>query len=347
MKKIFLSILTILVIAAVIAAWLFFGSATAFNTPKAYFEIATGSNYNNVLQQLKKQNILSSATAFDFVAKRLNYPGKVKAGRYEIKRGTNVVKLVRMLANGQQSPVNLVITRLRTKEDFAELTGKKFEFDSLAMIKFLNNNDSLKKYALDTNTIMSMILPNTYTYYWNTTPSKIFVKLKNAYDEFWTAERKQQAAAKGLTPQTAYTLASIVEEETNKQDEKGNVASVYLNRLNTGMRLGADPTVKFALKDFGLKRIYNKHLQVQSPYNTYRVNGLPPGPICTPSTKTIDAVLQSPQTNYLYFVAKSDFSGYHSFASSYEDHLKYAKEYQLALDKLLEQKRSKEEVEAQ
>jgi UPF0755 protein len=232
--------------------------------------------------------------------------------------------------------VNLVITKLRTKEDFASLAGRKFESDSLQVIEYLNNPDSLKKYNLDTNTVMTAVFPNTYTYFWNITPGKIFEKLIKQYHAYWIPERIELAKERGLTPQTAYILASIVEEETNKQDEKGNIASVYLNRIQKGMRLGADPTVKFALKDFGLRRIYNKHLFVESPYNTYRVAGLPPGPICTPSSKTIDAVLNSPKTDYLFFVAKSDFSGYHTFAGNYADHMKFAKEYQEALNQYMQ-----------
>src|SRR5262249_38083245 len=146
-------------------------------------------------------------------------------------------------------------------------------------------------------------LPDTYTYYWNTTPRRILEKITKTSIAFWTPERLKKAAEKGLTREQVVILASIVEEETNKSSEKDTIASVYINRLNKGMRLGADPTVKFALRDFSLTRIYNKHLGVESPFNTYRVTGLPPGPICTPQKSTIDAVLNAPATNYLYFVA--------------------------------------------
>ena len=161
---------------------------------------------------------------------------------------------------------------------------------------------------------------------------------------FWTAGRLDSAKAKGLTPQEIVILASIVEEETNKKEDKGNIASVYMNRMHKGMKLGADPTVKFALRDFGLKRIYNKHLAIESPYNTYRVNGLPPGPICTPQRETIDAVLNAPSTNYLFFVAKADFSGAHVFAETYSEHLEYAKAYQLALDNYQKSKNTPEDT---
>ena len=188
---------------------------------------------------------------------------------------------------------------------------------------------------------MTIVIPNTYSFYWTATVTKIFDKLKAEQENFWDKNnRLQKAETLGFTPTQVYTIASIVEEETNKQDEKGNIASVYINRYHKGMPLGADPTVKFALKDFSLKRIYNKHLQVVSPFNTYRNRGLPPGPICTPSAKTIDAVLDAPKTDYIFFVAKSDFSGYHTFTTNYTDHLRVAKEYQLALDAYLLRKKN-------
>jgi UPF0755 protein len=243
-----------------------------------------------------------------------------------------------MLKNGHQEPVNLVITKLRTREDLASLAGRKFECDSAAFMAYISSADSLRQFNLDSNTVMTSVFPDTYTYFWNITPSKIFAKLRNNYETFWTPARISQASAHGLNPQTAYILASIVEEETVKKEDKGKIASVYLNRIAKGMRLSADPTVKFALRQFGLKRIYEKHLAVESPYNTYKNAGLPPGPICTPSPQTIDAVITSPNTSYLYFVAKASLDGYSNFAETYQEHLKYAKEYQQALNKIMEQK---------
>ena len=240
-----------------------------------------------------------------------------------------------MLRSGNQSPVNLVITKLRTKEDLAKKLGNNFECDSISVLQFLNNNDSLSKYDLDSNTAMTAVIPNTYILKWNNTPSTIFKKLFTEKEKFWNNKRKQQAAALQLSEKEVYTLASIVEEETNEEDDKGKIASVYINRMRTGMKLAADPTVKFAMKDFGLKRIYFKHLSYPSPFNTYQHTGLPPGPICTPSIKTIDAVLNAPSTDYLFFVAKPDFSGYSNFASTYEEHQKYARAYQQALDSII------------
>ena len=186
---------------------------------------------------------------------------------------------------------------------------------------------------------MTLIIPDTYFLNWNTSTTKILSRLKDEQDKFWNKnDRIQKAEALNFSKQQVYTLASIVEEETNKNDEKGNVASVYINRLNLGMPLAADPTIKFALKNFGLKRIYYNYLKTTSPYNTYMYKGLPPGPICTPQTVTIDAVLNAPKTDYLFFVAKSDFSGYHQFTSNFAEHDKYAKIYQQALNELTVQK---------
>ena len=185
---------------------------------------------------------------------------------------------------------------------------------------------------------MSTVMPSSYNILWNAPFHTIFKTLYDEKQKFWTEDRKKKAAGLGLTAAQVYTLASIVDEETTKEEDKGKIASVYLNRLNSGMKLGADPTIKFALKNFDLRRIYEKYLFVQSPYNTYINKGLPPGPICTATEKTIDAVLNAPATNYLYFVAKPEFDGYSNFAATYEEHLRYAKAYQQALDTLMRRK---------
>jgi len=338
MKKSILIVLALLVLVALGFAWALLGPGTGFEEKTHYLLIKTGSTYDDVLKTIQQDKVAGSTTVFDFLAKRMDYPQKVKAGRYEIKKGMSILNIVRMLRNGKQEPVNLVITKLRTKEDLAGMVGRRFECDSVSFIRFLNNNDTLGKYGLDSNTVMTTVLPNTYTYFWNSTPSRIFTRLHDYSTEFWTSERLTKAKQQGLTAQTAYTLASIVEEESTKKDDKGKIASVYLNRIAKGMRLSADPTVKFALRDFGLKRIYEKHLAVESPYNTYRVAGLPPGPICTPSESTLDAVLDAPHTNYLYFVAKPSFDGYSNFAETYEQHLVFANAYRKALDSLMKAK---------
>lgn len=344
MKKILIILLALIGIGLLAGFWLFSGSATAFSKKTYYLEIPTGSTYEDVLARMKKDTVLKSPGLFSFIANRLNYPQKVKAGRYAIPQGSSILTIVRKLRNGQQDPVNLVINKLRTREDLASLVGRKLEIDSAAFLNYILNPDSLKKWGLDSNTLISTVMPNTYTYFWNTTPARVMEKLLSGRNAFWTEKRKQQAAALGLTPEQVVTLASIVEEETNNNSEKDTIAAVYLNRMKINMRLGADPTVKFALKNFSLRRIYNKHLAVESPFNTYRVAGLPPGPICTPQQVTIDAVLTPAVTKYLYFVASPKFDGTHIFAENYQQHLANARVYQKALDIYLKKKNQPEDT---
>jgi UPF0755 protein len=340
-KKIITGVLAIIVIGGGFIGWKIFGAAVSA-PEKKYFYVKTGDNYETVKAGLLEGKIVQSEFWLRQVADKLNYPKVVKAGRYEIKNGMSLFSLIRMLRSGNQSPVNFVINKIRLKEDLAQKIAANFECDSLSVISFLNNTDSIRKYSLDSNTLMTAVIPNTYSISWNTPPAKIFKKLYSDQEKFWNDDRKKKAAALNMTPKQVYTMASIVEEETNKEEDKGKIASVYINRIETGMKLEADPTVKFAMKDFGLKRILHAHLTYPSPYNTYQQTGLPPGPICTPSSKTIDAVLNAPQTNYIFFVAKPDFKGYSNFAATYTEHLVYAKAYQNALDSLIRAKRAKE-----
>ncbi len=335
MKKTVQIIVFILLLIGAFAAWRLLGSNTNFTENKKSFYIKTGSSFNEVMENLTKEDILKNPGTFKLVAKQLGYDEKVKAGKYVIEKGESIYTIIKKLRSGRQTPVRLVINKLRTKEDLAKKIASNFECDSSTFLNLLNDADSLMKYGLDTNTVMTAIIPNTYNFLWNTSGRGIFKKLYDEQEIFWSEERRKKAAGLNLTPAQAYILASIVEEETNKEPDKGKIASVYLNRLETGMRLAADPTVKFAMRDFGLKRIYFKHLEFRSPYNTYQNSGLPPGPICTPSSKTIDAVLNAPSTSYLFFVAKPDLNGYSNFASNYTEHKKYAKEYQQALDSLM------------
>ena len=334
MKKIFSIIILIVVVLALYAAWNIFGP-TVSAPEKKYLFIKTGAAYADVKKQLLSEKIISTGFFFDRVSGQAKYTNNVKAGRYEIKNGSSVIRLVSMLKSGRQSPVRLVINKLRTKEDLAEKIAANFECDSAEVIHFLTSNDSLTNYNLDTNTVMTAIIPNTYLLQWNSSFKKLFARFKAEEEKFWTAERKQKAAAQNLTPSQAYTMASIVEEETTKPEDKGPIASVYMNRISKGMKLEADPTVKYAMRNFGLKRILHGHLAYPSDYNTYLHAGLPPGPICTPSVKTIDAVLDAPATDYIFFVAKPDFRGYSNFAATYAEHLVFAKAYQHALDSLI------------
>lgn len=332
-RKIIYCTLLLLLLSVGFIVWQLFGPVVSAPEGK-YFYIRTGSTYDQVKEGLLEHKIISGSFFFDRLAKQVHYPKKIKPGRYLIKEGMSLYTLLRMLRYGNQSPVNLVITKLRTKEDLAQKIAANFETDSTSVIGFLNNKDSLLKYNVDNNTLMTVVIPNTYSILWNTPASRIFRKLFNEKEKFWSEERIKKAAELNLTPEQVYTMASIVDEETNKEEDKSKVASVYINRMATGQRLEADPTIKFALRNFGLKRIRNAHKEAcaNSPYNTYYVQGLPPGPICTPSPKTIDAVLNAPATNYLFFVARPDWSGLSNFTQSYQEHMINAKKYQHFLD---------------
>jgi len=328
MKRLLVILLIIIIFCAAIAGWILLGPATGFSSQeKSLYIRNNAATKKAVIDSLVKNNIITNETAFEFLANRLNYWKNIKPGKYEIKKGSSLVTIVRMLRNGRQTPVNFTINKIRTKEDLAEMVGRKFECDSTAMLNFLNSEDSLKKFDTSPELAITNILPDTYTFFWNTYPSRIYQKFYDASKKFWTDERKQKAQALGLSPAQAYILASIIEEETTNDKEKDTIASVYLNRLNSPTRLlQADPTLKFAVKDFALKRIAGDILNTQSPYNTYKVPGLPPGPICTPSKKTIDAVLNPAKTNYMFFVANSKLNG-HLFSATFEEHLKKAAQY--------------------
>lgn len=328
-KKILFGIILVLVPFAVFFGSLFFKPAVS-NKQGRYFYINTGDDVNGVKEKLVEQGFIKGK-GFDLIARLLKYK-KSKPGRYKLKDRSSLYNLVRQLRSGNQAMVKLVIIKERTKELFAGKFGKqkKFdtEFDSLQAIQFMNNNDSLKKYGIDTNTVLSIVMPYTYETRWNTTPGKVFQQFYTAWLQFWNKERKVKADSLHLSIMQIISLASIVEEETNNKADKYNIASTYLNRVRMGMKLQADPTIKFAMKNFGLKRILASYLQINSPYNTYLYAGIPPGPICTPSAESIDAVLNAPVTGYLYFVASHKFDGTTVFTTNYSDHLKYARLYQ-------------------
>jgi UPF0755 protein len=336
-RRIILLVSLLLLVVAAYCAWMFFGPTIQSQDGK-FFYVYTGSTYQQVKDSLKKNKIINTDFWFDKVSSYCDYDKSVKAGKYKVTSGMSIVNLVRMLRSGRQTPVNLVITKLRTKEDLAKKLGDNFETDSLKALTFLNNNDSLSQFNVDTNTVMTIVIPNTYTYTWNTSIPKVLKKLYTEQQKFWNDDRNNKLQSLHLTSKEVYTIASIVEEETNRQEDKGKIASVYINRLRKGMKLGADPTIKFAMRDFSLKRIYFKYLAYPSAYNTYIHNGLPPGPINTPSIKTLDAVLDAPETDYLFFVARPNSGGLSDFASTFGQHSAYAKAYRDALDSLAKQK---------
>jgi UPF0755 protein len=342
MKKMFRSLVLLLLLLAVSVYWFFFSSATSFSEKTKYF-IISNTGKEQVVEALANYGIIKHPSAFALLGSSMDIWKRIRPGKYEVKKGDNLVSIARMLKNGKQAEIKLVITGVRIKENLARLIARNFAPDSTEVMQFLNSNDSLKPFGVDTNTVFTLIIPDTYLFYWNTPLASIFKRLADYKDLFWQKNNRiEKAKALGLTPEEVYILASIVEEETNFASDKYKIASVYLNRLNKSMPLQACPTIKFAMRDFTLTRIYDKYLFNPSPYNTYRRKGLPPGPICTPSSKTIDIVLDAPKTDYLFFVAKSDFSGYHHFSSDYKEHSQYAKEYQKALDSYMARKQQQQ-----
>jgi UPF0755 protein len=280
MKKTFRFVLLLVLILVLFATWKVFGPSVTAPEEK-FLYIKTGETFGHVKDELIAKKIISSAHWFEWTASAMKFTS-VKAGKYEIKKSMSLFELIRVLKNGRQTPVKLVITKLRLKEDFARKLGQQFEFDSLAAIQFLTNNDSLKTFGLDSNTVMTAVMPDTYSFFWNSTPEKVYQKLFEHWKQYWNDERKKKAEAIQLTPVQVSILASIVDEESNSKTEKQKISSVYINRLHKKMNMQSCPTIKYALRDFGLKRIYEKHLTIQSPYNTYINEGLPPGPVCTP-----------------------------------------------------------------
>jgi len=276
-------------------------------------------------------NGLGSA-ALTIMTRHSGYRNNIRSGRYEILPSTGALQLYRHLRNGQQAPVKLTIPSVRTPERLAEELSEKLMMSKEALLTYLENNDSCAAYNADTASIMAMFIPNTYEVYWNISIPKFLKKMQTEHDAFWSGNRKSKADALGLTPLEVTTMASIVDEETANNAEKPMVAGMYYNRLKQGMPLQADPTIKFALKQFELRRIYNNMLRVKSPYNTYVNTGLPPGPIRIPSVAGIDAVLNLVKHDYLYMCAKEDFSGTHNFARTYSEHLANAAKYSKALN---------------
>lgn len=296
------------------------------------FYIHSGWNYDQVRTALTEGGFVSNWFSFNLLAVQAKLPEHVHAGKYKIRKGMSNYNMVRMLRSGRQAPVRLVINKVRTKRDFASLVSNNLEADSAQLLALLSDAEYLSQFGLDTNTALCGIMPDSYDFFWNVNADKVFRKLVKNYLRFWDAGRKAKAKEHDVTPNEAIIIASIVDEETNMAEDKPKVASVYLNRVAKGMKLQADPTVKYAIGDFTIKRVTGKMLEYASPYNTYMYAGIPPGPICTPAMSSIEAVLQAPQTTYLYFCAKEDFSGYSNFATTFDDQLKNARAYQKALD---------------
>ncbi|MCH5243808.1 MAG: endolytic transglycosylase MltG [Lentimicrobiaceae bacterium] len=310
--------------------------------------IPTGASYAQVQDSLRASGNVKMFK-FEIISRIKKYPSYVKPGRYVLQRGSTAMAVVNKLRIGMQDQVRLTLRKVRTPEVLASIVSSQIEADSASIVQLLtdsaflsgfwfpaqeceNPDDISDTLPLNAQTVMCCFIPDTYYCFWNMDAKSFFSRMFYEQNRFWNGFRRGQARAMGLNRVQVSTLASIVEEETLNKEERPDVASVYLNRYRKRMLLQADPTVKFAVGDFALRRIRKEHLKKESPYNTYRTQGLPPGPICTPSVSSIDAVLQNKPTKYLYFCAKADFSGTHAFAETYSQHLANARAYQKELN---------------
>lgn len=294
--------------------------------------IEENTSFTQLRQNLFDQKVIHDQVSFSFIAKILKYQGNIKPGKYLIKSNMTNWNAIRMLRAGNQVPVSLTFNNVRTIEDLAGKITKNMMVDSAEFLTLLQDEGISDSYGFDEKTFVGMFIPNSYQVYWTWSSEKIIGKMNQEYKQFWNANRVTKANEIGLDPKEVTTLASIVEAETAKNKERQRVAGVYMNRLKKGMLLQADPTVKFAVGDFTLKRILFRHLEVDSPYNTYLYKGLPPGPINCPSIPSIDAVLNYEKHDYIYFCAKEDFSGYHNFAKTAAGHAKNRRKYINALN---------------
>lgn len=312
---------------------IYFPNITLSSGEDTFLYIKTGSGFQDVVKTLSDSNYVSDIESFVWVAEKYEYPSSVKPGRYKLSQGMSNRELVAMLKSGNQSPVRVIFNNVRLKEQFAGLISKQIEADSLALIKMMNDAEFWQAAGFDTATCISVFIPNTYEFYWNTSAESFATRMLKEYDKFWTESRKEKLKNTGLSRAEVTILASIVEQETKMNDEKPVVAGVYMNRLRKNWKLEADPTLVFASRDFSIRRVLNIHKEIESPYNTYKYDGLPPGPICFPAISSLEAVLNYQKHDYMFFCARDDFSGYHSFARTYNEHLANARRFQNELNR--------------
>lgn len=336
-RQIVLTLLAIIIVGGGIVAYLGYRMVYKPNVwlngeKSVAFNIPSGAGWDDVKQLLYKNGTIVHRESFEQLASLMKYPDHIKSGHYIIKEGMSNKQIITKLRAKQQDPVKLVFNNIRIKQELAGHLAEQLETDSAKYMSLLNDESYLKQFGFTPDNIISMFIPNTYEVYWDISAEKFMERMHKEYRAFWNAKRKARLTEMRLTELQAITLASIVEKETNKNDEKPDVAGVYLNRLRDGWLLQADPTLVYALGDFSIKRVLNVYKTIDSPYNTYKYFGLPPGPICLPSISSIDAVLNYRQHNYMYFCAREDFSGYHNFAVNLNQHELNAAKYQQALN---------------
>jgi len=316
----------------VVLGYYFFLTSFSASEQTEYVYVDEDDTVDSVLTKLRPVASEHGLTGFSTLIRHTDYAQEPRTGRYAVKPDESVLTVIRKMKNGQQEALKLTIPESRTMRKLAGVLGQKLMLDSTQIAAALIDNPYCQRWGYDTATIAALFVPNTYEVYWNTTLDHLMERMVKEHDAFWNEERRQKAEAAGLTPNEVATLASIIDEETANNAEKPMIAGMYLNRLHQNMPLQADPTVKFALQKFELRRIYHDMLFIDSPYNTYRNIGLPPGPIKVASIKGMEAVLNYVKHDFLYMCAKEDFSGTHNFAVTYSEHLRNAARYAKALN---------------
>ncbi len=319
--------LLVLLMLGGIAAFLYLRYMSKTAVPRGLDDyhvlVPTGATFQQVTDSLMLKGLLKDPTAFRLISDQMGYKrDPMRAGRFKLKPGMSLVKMVRHLRSGEQAPVNVVLTNERLIENVAAKVARFIEPDSLTMLELFTDQAYLDSIGYTRETLMSLFIPNTYQFFWNTSPRKFVERMIKEHDAFWSKDdRLDKATRLGLTPEEVYTLASIVDKESLQKKEKPTIAGAYLNRLRIDMPLQADPTCVFATRDFETTRVTEYHTKFDSPYNTYLYTGLPPGPIGMSSISGIDAVLNAPKHNYIFFCAIGDGSGLHAFAETYDQHL--------------------------
>ena len=301
----------------------------------AYLYIRTGAPFGAVLDTLGRHELLQDPATFAWLARRRGYPAQVHPGRYRLDFGLGNAALLDRLMSGAQDTLAFELNAFKYKPQLAQQVSRQLEADSAALRRLLQNNAFLRRrYGLDTTTILTLFLPGPYRLVWNTSARQFLDSAAATHRRFWNAQRRQRADSLGLSPTQVHVLASIVQRETAMPTDKPIIAGVYLNRLRRGMRLQADPTLLWAIGNFNVRRVLNKDKKVDSPYNTYRYKGLPPGPITSANRQSLDAVLRPAAHAYYFFTARPDHSGYSDFAETYGAHKLNARRYQHMLDSL-------------
>lgn len=294
--------------------------------------IRENSSYSEILNDIQQQSFVKNFSTFKIASFILDFKGNIKKGKYQFSEKDNNFTIIKKLRRGQHFPVSFTFNNIRTLDQFLLKVKGKFYFDVEDLASLLNNYHFLSSQGYTRENVISVFIPNTYEFYYDIEAEEFFELMKKQHQKFWNKERLSLVDSLQLSIPEIVTLASIVEEENFKEIEKGMIAGLYINRLRKGIKLQADPTVKFALGDFAKKRILNEDLLIDSPYNTYRYEGLPPGPIRIPATSTIDSVLQYRKHDYIFMCAKEDFSGMHNFAKTDKEHMKNAAKYHKALN---------------